>query len=459
MTFNLFRPLLAILLLFLPLYPKFPLSFAPNSHVAFRLDDIIVATIFLIYFIYQFKNHFPILKLKITWIIFAYLIAITLSSLNAFLIYQTTPTHILLLHLLRRFQYISLFFITLEAIKTRHDFKFVYFFTCITFIGVFTYGLGQKYFNFPIISTMNFEFAKGQLLQMSFWSRISATFAGHYDLAAYLSVMSVVFFGLFSIQKNKFYHYLSLILWLMSFYLLTLTAARISTFAYWGGITFLCFLLKRFLWIIPTSLLVILSIVNSKDLNQRLLATIPSIKSYFSQNIAKPTPTLPTPTIPLPTPVPISTANNQQPTISPLPTVFRHQPEEFPPVDADAGVARSGEIRFNVEWPRAITAFDKNRLLGTGAGSITLATDNDYLRNLGETGLLGFVTFSLIIIYFFINLVKKPTPINLIFATAVLIVLTNAIFIDIFEASKTAYLFWLMMAIFYKSLTFNGSKD
>jgi hypothetical protein len=458
MTFNLFRPILAILLLFIPLYPKFPLSFAQGAQVAFRLDDIIIALVFLIYLVNQIKNRFPILKLKVTWVILAYLIAITLSSLNAFLIYQTTPTHILLLHLLRRFQYISLFFVTLEAIKTRRDFKFIYLFTCLAFIGVFAYGIGQKYFNLPIISTMNFEFAKGQLLQMNFWSRISSTFAGHYDLAAYLSVISVIFFGVFLSQKNKLYRFFSFILWLMAFYLLTLTAARISTFAYWGGVTLLCLLLKRFVWIIPTSLLVVLSIVSSKDLNQRLLATIPSIKPYFSQNIAKPTPaTIPTIT-PVLTPIPTSKIQDLTSKISPIPTVFRHKPEEFPPVDADAGVARSGEIRFNVEWPRAITAFNKNKLLGTAPGSITLATDNDYLRSLGETGLLGFVTFCLIFVYFFINLIKKSTALNLVFATAILIVLVNAIFIDIFEASKTAYLFWMMMAVFYKSETLNDSK-
>ena len=51
---------------------------------------------------------------------------------------------------------------------------------------------------------------------------------------------------------------------------------------------------------------------------------------------------------------------------------------------------------MNVEWPRAIRALKKNPLLGTGYSSITLATDNDYLRLLGETGVLGFLAFLLI---------------------------------------------------------------
>lgn len=457
MTHNFFRPILAILLLFIPLYPKFPLSFAPGSQVAFRLDDIVILAAAIVWLIYQTKRHFPILKSKITWIILTYFIAIILSTINAILVYQITPTHLLLLHLARRFEYLSVFFITLEAIKHRSDIRFVNVFTIIAFMGVFIYGMGQKYFHFPIISTMNFEFAKGQLLQMDFWSRISATFAGHYDLAIYLSVVSVIFFGLFLIQKNLTSRFALLITWLMSFYLLTLTAARISVFAYWGGITLLCLLQKRLFWIVPTSLLVLTSIANSKDLNQRLLATIPSLKTYLLQ--LRPTPTIAPPPPPTAAPVlpPIITKIKPTPALIklPTPTIFRHRPEEFPPVDADAGVARSGQIRFNAEWPRAITAFNKNRLFGTGMGSITLATDNDYLRSLGETGLLGFLTFASIFIYLFLLTLKAHPPVNRILFTATIITLINATFIDVFEASKTAYLFWIMMAIYYRLLTLN----
>ena len=71
---------------------------------------------------------------------------------------------------------------------------------------------------------------------------------------------------------------------------------------------------------------------------------------------------------------------------TPIPT------EESQPVFED----RSVSIRLNVEWPRAIRAFSKNPLLGTGYSSITLATDNDFLRLLGEVGLVGALAFFLI---------------------------------------------------------------
>lgn len=459
---NIFRPLLAVLILFIPLYPKFPLFNVSGTYVAIRLDDIVIALAILIWLIFQIKHRFPIFKQKITWLFLVYFVAITVSFVNALLVYQTEPPNILLLHLFRRFEYMSLFFITIESVKTLFDFKFLYLFSFISAVFVSIYGYGQKYFNFPIISTMNSEFSKGQLLQMNIWTRISATFAGHYDLAAYLSVILIIILGVALITKNKLVKIVSILVWLPIYQIFTYTASRISTFAFLGGIVFTLFFLKKYLWIIPVTGLVVFSIFQSQDLSQRLLATIPAFKNQFftnqSQNI--PTPTIiitPTPVIPQVIVTPIVTTKK----ITPTPTIIRHQNEPYPQIDADVGVARSGEIRFNAEWPRAITAFNRNPLVGSGLGSITLATDNDFLRNLGESGLFGFISFFIINLFFVFKTLpllfkKNPTTYNLlsiIFLGGLLTTLANAIFIDVFEASKTAYLFWIMMGLYYQSLT------
>lgn len=456
---NIFRPLLAILILFIPLYPKFPLFTVPNTYVAIRLDDIIIALAFLIWLIYQIKNKFCFFKLKITKLFLAYFIAITASFITAFLLYRTEPTNILILNLFRRFEYISLFFITLPAIRKIKDLNFIYIFLLISTTLVSIYGYGQKYLKFPIISTMNEEFSKGQLLQINIWTRVSSTFAGHYDLAAFLSVALIIIAGVAIITKKKSLKIVSLLLWLPSFYILTLTASRVSIFAFWGGITLTLFLLRKYLWIIPFSLLVILSIISSKDLKQRLVATIPTFKTQIVKEeplpikeevIITPVPIIKTIITPIPKKM-----------ITPLPTVFRNKlKDDFPPLDSDAGVARSGEIRFNAEWPRAINAYQKNFITGTGLGSITLATDNDYLRALGESGLLGFITFATILFFFIYKtlpyLFKKnktfEEQITIILFGGLITFLANATFIDVFEASKTAYLFWIMMAVYYQLL-------
>lgn len=456
---NIHRILLSILIVFIPLYPKFPLMTVRGTYVAIRLDDIVVAACILIWLVWQIKNRFPLFKHKITPLFIAYFIAIILSTLNAILIYQVGRPTILILNTFRRFEYISLFFITLEGIKTKKDFLYPYLFSLIALVGIALYGYGQKYLSLPVISTMNEEFSKGQLLQMNIWTRISSTFAGHYDLAAYLSLMLIPILAVALLIKNKKLKILSFILFLIGFHLLTLTASRISIFAFWGSATLCLILIRKYLWVIPLTFLIIFSFFNSKDLNQRLLATL---KIFSPPSKTATIDTTPSPAPPTTMPLVSPTKGPVIAYVTPIPTVFRHQPlEEFIPIDADAGVARSGEIRFNVEWPRAITAFRKNPLLGTGLGSITLATDNDYLRFLGESGLLGFLSFSFIFVYLFIKslpfIIKRKTDfysqLPLIFFSVMLCIWSNAIFIDIFEASKVAYPLWILMALYYQSLT------
>lgn len=111
--------------------------------------------------------------------------------------------------------------------------------------------------------------------------------------------------------------------------------------------------------------------------------------------------------------------------------------------------------RFQGEWPNAMAAFRKNILLGSGYGSVSLAVDNSYLRMLGEVGGLGLGVFiALFIITGIIivgtwkcidNPLVKHFTIGL--AAGIIGLAINAFFIDVFEASKIAFLLWLLMGI------------
>lgn len=125
-------------------------------------------------------------------------------------------------------------------------------------------------------------------------------------------------------------------------------------------------------------------------------------------------------------------------------------------------------IRLDALWPRAIDGFKRNPLLGSGYSTLTKASvneftyaessDNDYLRMLGETGLLGTISFFAIIalvIYVSLrvyhqadNLVDQTIAIGTIAATVSLLV--NATYIDIFESSKVAYTLWILVALVIK---------
>ncbi|MEK9175936.1 MAG: hypothetical protein AAB520_00675 [Patescibacteria group bacterium] len=111
--------------------------------------------------------------------------------------------------------------------------------------------------------------------------------------------------------------------------------------------------------------------------------------------------------------------------------------------------------RFQGEWPRAIEAFTRNILVGSGYGSVSLAVDNNYLRILAETGLLGFLSFILIFLTLGIYMRKIFPDIDSLLAKSFVIgfgagligLFLNAALIDVFEASKIAFLLWILMGV------------
>ena len=116
---------------------------------------------------------------------------------------------------------------------------------------------------------------------------------------------------------------------------------------------------------------------------------------------------------------------------------------------------QSISTRLQVSWPRAFKAFLKNPLLGSGPSSISESSDGDYFRWIGETGALGALLFLGIIatvlkgIYAARNKISEEGRfliVGLMFGTLGLMV--NAILIDVFEASKVAYLFWTLLGVF-----------
>ncbi len=122
-------------------------------------------------------------------------------------------------------------------------------------------------------------------------------------------------------------------------------------------------------------------------------------------------------------------------------------------------------IRLDALWPRAIEGFEKNPLLGSGYSTLTKSTneeftqaestDNDYLRMLGETGLLGTLSFFTILGYLFYQGVQYTHKeyddltrlVGIGMVSAIIGLLVNAVYIDVFESSKVAYTLWMLAAL------------
>jgi hypothetical protein len=437
---GLYKYLVASIILAIPLFPKFPLINIFGTYVAVRLEDFLLLFTFIIWFGLSLSALKKFIKNSIYRSILLYLAVGFLSTLFGIIILKTVAPQIGFLHWLRRVEYFTAFFIGILAIKNRpKDIHFYFKLIPLVIIFIFIYGYGQRYFGWPIIITQNMEYSKGVALRWIPGSHINSTFAGHYDLSTYLVlVLPSIVLGFFLIKGT-----LSKIIFgstfFFSLWLMVNAASRISLVSYLASVIVALILVKRYRAIIAVTLITIVFVGFSSNLIARYTRVFEVAKEKLMSFDIK--------AITLNQDVYASDDSvlPRRENIVPTPTP--------PPVFED----RSTSIRLNVEWPRALRAFAKNPLLGTGYSSITLATDNDYLRLLGETGLLGLASFFLILIRIVLTFIKeypfgksfKGT--ELIFLcgifSALIGILMNAAFIDIFEASKFAISFWLLLGM------------
>lgn len=460
---------IAALLIVIPLYPKFPLFRIPLSPVAIRLEDFLIAVVVLVWLWRQVRSRFSFLQDNLNKAIISYLAIGFLSLASAVLITQSVVPYVGLLHSLRRVEYMVVLFLIMASIKSIKEVIFYLEVIFLTLFIVFLYGVGQKFFFFPVISTMNAEFAKGFALRLHTGARVSSTFAGHYDLAAYLVLILPLIVAILVAAKKIFLKILLGFLFLISFWLLLVSASRISFAAYLLAITFTLWFVNRRLWIVPVLVFSIGASLLTPQLTDRYQQTI-QVALYKVKQVKFTFPWERQPTVisfvpeitPTPAPVPVGKVPvvpkkiRVIPTPTPLPTpsgkriVFYGAGDEIPQTED-----RSFSIRVKVEWPRALRALARNPLLGTGFSSITLATDNDYLRSLGEVGFLGFTAFGLVLLIITTQAVKfllsRPPNFEKVLVIGLLGsmfgFLANALFIDVFEASKVAITFWLLMGL------------
>lgn len=423
----------ATILFVIPLYPKFPLLNIPKTYVSIRLEDFLILIISAIWLFCEYPRFKELLKDNLNISILIFIFVTFVSVLSGILLTQTVVPHIGFLHWIRRIEYFMVFFIGFSAARSSQNISFYIKCLFIVVSILFIFGLGQKYFNWPIITTQNYEYSKGVALRYTAGAHIPSTFAGHYDLATFLVLVTPVFFALFFTIKDNVKRMLILIPICFSYWLIVNAISRISIVSLLIGVSFALFLIRRYKEIpivILVSVIVVLFSSNLIDRYSKIIEVIFNKTSNLIQSVN------------------IYAAERAVPT--PIPII-----ED-----------RSTSIRLNVEWPNAIRAFSKNPLLGTGFSSITLAVDNHYLRLLGEVGIIGFLAFLLIFLRITTILIKiVPLPGTIGIKDAYLAgiigaipgVLTNAVFIDVFEASKIALMFWLLIG-FAVSLARNYQK-
>jgi hypothetical protein len=479
------------LLVFIPLYPKIPAIGITHTWVYIRFDDFMVAAVYALFVLFLLLKKAK-LKTPLTFPIFLFWAVGLASTIYAVIFIFPTLTNVYpslaFLNYLRRIEYLGLFFVAFSAIRDKKQLKYVVWTLTGTLIAVVIYGFGQRFLHFPAFLTGNEEFAKGIPLILSSKDRIAATFAGHYDLAAWLVMLIPIMAG-FAISYKKWYFKIIFILsGFFGLILLLMTASRVSYMVYLVSISFLLILLKKKKYIIPIIILSLFLLRSFDGIYDRFTRTVSSVDLVVDARTGKA----------------VGIVNSTDATGKPIIEDKQSTGEELPQgtgfinlpggtkgsesqvtykrTSIKAGVETSDiknlegqfivkkalayDVSFTTRiqgtWPRAISAFERNPLTGSGYSSISLASDNNYLRILGEVGILGLLSYASIFLFFGVYIAKmsskitSPTIKSFVYgvSAALLGVVLNAVLIDVFEASKVAYPMWLLtgLAVGFASL-------
>jgi hypothetical protein len=451
---NILKWVVASVIIIIPLYPKFPFIKIPGTYVSIRIEDFLILVLFIVWL--STLNRIKIKYFftdKVYIAILLFWVVTLISTLSGIFLTKTVVSGIGVLNWARRVEYMIMFFIgndsiSINNVKNKTNLSFYIKCLIIVILFVFLFGLGQKYLNWPVITTQNSEYSQGVALRYTPGGHLISTFAGHYDLAAFIILVSPLFYLLLFYKKSNeafledpFKNLLLLISIISGFWLLVNAASRISIVSYLISVSLSLVLIRKYKYI-PLVLIISLIFISYST---NLISRYSRIFDVTIEKITgKPSLMYVMPEIEV-------KAQEQIPAFvemsAPTPTP--------PPVFED----RSTSIRLNVEWPRALRAFTKNPIIGTGFSSITLATDNDYLRMIGEVGLLGLISFLLILVRIFKSFLKsfkpkRPLTLERVFLIGVMSMLPgiflNAFFIDIFEASKFAIILWLILGMAYE---------
>lgn len=482
------------LLAFIPLYPKLPLIGINHTWVYIRVEDFLLVVAFLLLGLRLLRKKATLLTPLTIPILFYWFVGAIATLYGVIFIFPHIADvfpQVAAFHFFRRVEYLAVFFLAYNAVRDKKDVRYLLAILSVTLIAVILYGFGQKGFlvgfdnRFPAFSTMNEEFAKGIPLRLSSLARVSSTFAGHYDLAAYLVMLIAIMWSvIFGVKK----YYLKIYFFITGFFgfiLLLMTSSRVSFIVYLLAVIFMLMLQKKKLFIIP---LIILSFFVSRSfdgLTQRFNSTISEADIVVDARTGKAIGIART----------ITTAEGKKKIVIeeklstgeslPQGSGYINIPSDGKSTTITEvtysrtrlkGGIESTEVtnlegnyilkkvlaydvsfttRFQGTWPRAWNAFQRNIFLGSGFSSISLATDGNYLRILGETGLFGALSYFSIFLFFGIVIKKTlksvSDPLTRSFiigiCAAVFGVALNAILIDAFDASKVAFVMWMLIGV------------
>ncbi|MCX6791858.1 MAG: hypothetical protein NT149_02370, partial [Candidatus Gottesmanbacteria bacterium] len=407
-------------LAFIPLYPKVPLINVIRTFVYIRLEDFLVALAIGVYVLFRFRER-KIPQTPLTWPILVFWGVGITSAIYSMLFIGPKLVgyfpHLVILHYLRRIEYMMLFFMAFDVVARKKSFVTAVVWTLAgTTLVIIIYGLGQKLFGWPAFLTMNEEFAKGIPLRLPATARIPSTFAGHYDLAAFVVLTVPILAAFVFAAKYIWQKIVFSILSVGSLVMLFLTQSRTSFLVYLVGISAMLLWYKKKWYILPVILASFFLLNFFNGASDRFYKTFRYNDVIIDLSTGKPVGTLASlegttavieksqsPAIEnLPTGsqyigLPQASTSGQVKTISYTSVSLAGGGGEIATVSGSFLIQKalvydiSITTRLQGEWPLALAAFKRNIVLGSCYSTLSVASDGDYVRMLGETGILGTV--------------------------------------------------------------------
>lgn len=496
---NIIKLLSIVYIAFIPLYPKFPMHQFIDTYIAVRLEDLFMVIYVAVFGLQVFRKKITLKTTLLWWFVAFWSAAFVSAFIGSFVLDTIIFEYLGFLHAARRVEYMIAFFIIISSIQSKKDF-FFYLNIILTVMTIASlYGIGQKFFGFPAVQTMNKEFAQGILLFLRPDDRVSSTFAGHYDLAAYLVLLIPIAMGAHMYFKKNIYA----VAVISGIYVLILTASRSSSGAFVASILVYLLFMRKWRYLIFVVTITAVFVLGNEELVERVGKTFRVQNVFVNQETGEVL-------------VPQDTKSRELPVGTSL--ILKERSEDGTVQEGATGSTGIGEIdpnskdyqllrkqlreqlsadakregravtkaeieeqidfslsnlqletayaadisvstRFNVSWPRAINALATNPFFGTGPSSITEATDGSYFRWYGEFGIVGTALFSIILTLIFWRIAEfvlnTKDDVRILFAgflAGMLGLAINATYIDVFEASKVAFTFWIVAGLFFGSL-------
>lgn len=232
---------------FIPLYPKLPLfDIIPGYLVRVRVEDFLVLLTVGFLGVQILRGKQP-WKTPFTFAVGLYAVAGILSIISGVVITRTIPAELLhigksALHYFRYLEYFSLLFVVAAGLTSKTRFKILLAIITVTVLVISFYGYGQRYWYWPVYSTMNREFSKGLRLYLDEHARVQSTFGGHYDLAAYLVIVLPLLLSAYYLIRSKLLKLGIAVVFLAGLWTLMQTASRSSFGGYFIAIALCVFL-------------------------------------------------------------------------------------------------------------------------------------------------------------------------------------------------------------------------